>query len=438
MALNLKAAMLILAAFVTGLCWFISRVALPATGELRPASIAGGDVRLSQAAQNSAASAGPFARQSAFDSQASTNLRAGGPLQVAEVPPTANESRSVVLPPLASHSNQLAAVTNDEPLEVRGAAGRVEPSSDPVQNTGDVADGPALAGGSEAPAVPAPRMREVRKGESLAKIARLEWRSSDARLVALLLEANPKLKGNPNKVQAGQSLVIPDQSVADRVMRGEKPAAALAAVVPAPAKSAEKSKTADKPKSKERVPEKPGPKYAAQPADPAAEQPIASADQSEASKTKSAGSRDKKPAEKLALETPAKGKIKDSGDSSKTEGKAPSAKVATTKSGERSGSKSPKADPKPAKADKALAKAKTADSKGKSSTSRDGKGQKVAQGPAADKSKPRYYTVQKQDSLGDIAERYLNDRRRWRELASTNGIKQPDKIAAGTRIKLPE
>ncbi len=50
---------------------------------------------------------------------------------------------------------------------------------------------------------------------------------------------------------------------------------------------------------------------------------------------------------------------------------------------------------------------------------------------------PRWYTIQKNDSLKRIAERHLKDGGRWREIAALNGSLNPRKLPAGARIKLP-
>ncbi len=48
----------------------------------------------------------------------------------------------------------------------------------------------------------------------------------------------------------------------------------------------------------------------------------------------------------------------------------------------------------------------------------------------------QWYTIRRNDTLADIAQRFLNDSGRWREIAELNGLK-PHKIVPGTRIKLP-
>lgn len=49
----------------------------------------------------------------------------------------------------------------------------------------------------------------------------------------------------------------------------------------------------------------------------------------------------------------------------------------------------------------------------------------------------QWYTIRRNDTLASIAERFLNDPRRWREIADLNGQLDPHKIVPGRRIKLP-
>lgn len=49
----------------------------------------------------------------------------------------------------------------------------------------------------------------------------------------------------------------------------------------------------------------------------------------------------------------------------------------------------------------------------------------------------RWYTVKKRDSLSSIAERFLSDSSRWREILELNRIKNAHRIYPGMRIKLP-
>lgn len=49
----------------------------------------------------------------------------------------------------------------------------------------------------------------------------------------------------------------------------------------------------------------------------------------------------------------------------------------------------------------------------------------------------QWYTIQRNDSLASIAQRFLKDERRWREIAALNSGLDPRKIVPGLRIKLP-
>jgi nucleoid-associated protein YgaU len=50
---------------------------------------------------------------------------------------------------------------------------------------------------------------------------------------------------------------------------------------------------------------------------------------------------------------------------------------------------------------------------------------------------PRWYTIQRKDTLASIAKRFLHDSQRWREIVALNRALDPNKIVPGTRIKLP-
>lgn len=49
----------------------------------------------------------------------------------------------------------------------------------------------------------------------------------------------------------------------------------------------------------------------------------------------------------------------------------------------------------------------------------------------------RWYTIRKSDSLISIARRLLDDGRRWPEIAEINGLKRPDRITPGMKLRLP-
>ncbi len=61
----------------------------------------------------------------------------------------------------------------------------------------------------------------------------------------------------------------------------------------------------------------------------------------------------------------------------------------------------------------------------------------AAAGAPGETPAPRWYTIQRKDSLTSIARRCLNDARRWREIMTLNGLADPNKLQAGRRIRLP-
>lgn len=61
---------------------------------------------------------------------------------------------------------------------------------------------------------------------------------------------------------------------------------------------------------------------------------------------------------------------------------------------------------------------------------------KPSSGPAPAPS-GRVYTVKSGDTLGRIAQRELGNAARWPELARLNGLRDPDRITVGQRLRLP-
>lgn len=52
--------------------------------------------------------------------------------------------------------------------------------------------------------------------------------------------------------------------------------------------------------------------------------------------------------------------------------------------------------------------------------------------------RPKFYKVRKGDTLRKIANRFYGDPGVWRQIAKANGIKNPDKLKVGRKIKLPK
>lgn len=55
-----------------------------------------------------------------------------------------------------------------------------------------------------------------------------------------------------------------------------------------------------------------------------------------------------------------------------------------------------------------------------------------------DGKRPKFYVIRKGDTLRKIANRFYGDPSVWRQIAKANGIKNPDKLKVGRKIKLPK
>jgi nucleoid-associated protein YgaU len=480
MALNVKAALLICTGFVTSLCWLISQVALPVPTVAPPSgprpemtTPAKSDTRGTVAAAASAAGPGaaqPFVRQNPFESQAAANRQAGERLSLAAVPQSTSKTHAVALPPLAhpqtgadvlasaspelidskiADSASLAETGSGEAARPGADVKRTEGTERPAEAAGTVVgtDGPGAADG---PAQP--RHYQARKGDSLTKIAQREMNSADARVIKLLIEANPKLRARPNRVRAGEQLVIPDTTVVARVLRGEEPAKALAeARRSAPAMASGNAATASA--------KAPAPKGAASDGRGSKETAtaVATARPGDARKAQTGGRGAKGIATAAKTTKPAEGKTAPpEGYGSKAVAKAaalekaaePEGKPAADRADKTASTAAPSnartaagsagsADPSAGRR-QALVKVQPPEAKAEPPDPKDKKALAAAAAtPPRETPKSRYYTIQERDSLTGIAERYLNDPRRWREIASINGLDEPNKIAPGTRIKLP-
>jgi len=353
MALNVKAAMLLCTAFMGGLCWVVSRVALPMIVVATPSEAATQLAAVENPAPTSpgeapdGGAAGVFARQSTFEAEAAANRANAERLAAAPVPAAAPAARNVALPPLAqSATANESVVMLDESrasdqtlasplLAMTTMAGPAPPTPPPASDANQgasPADEPTR--GSSATG----SKYTVQKGDSLTRISQRQMNSTDRRVFRLLVEVNPKLRARQNKLFVGEVLTIPDAATVARVLRGERPEVVLAAAQPAPGKSAR----------------------------PKAEQ----------------------------------------------------ARLASAKAARERGVSGPGTTP--------MTKAGAEPPKGKPS----------ARSPETPNR--RWYTIRARDSLVSIAERFLNDKRRWREIADINGLDQSGKIIPGRRIKLPD
>ena len=169
-----------------------------------------------------------FQRPNALDTQAEANRTTKDALAL--LPPNEplfGDGAPVALPPLVYQETVVADGSEMEP-ELLPAVDNQAVVVDAGPGGGDAADG----------ATPnAARRYCVARGDTLTKIARREWNSDDRRLVALLLETNPKVCARKNRILVGEELTIPDTAVAQRVLGGAAPSTGAVLADAAPAKA---------------------------------------------------------------------------------------------------------------------------------------------------------------------------------------------------------
>ncbi len=315
--MNVKAALLLCTGVITMVPCVIQRVETPpvptyatiAAGQMPPElRLAWGTAGLTESSPGDwrAQRARRLARPNLLEAQASaTRVQSG---VVALLPPVAPppDIAPLSLPPLAY---DIAAAAPAGPVILDLGTQPIPDRVVPVESA--AATEPV-----------GPKVYHIAKGDTLAKIAEREWGSHDPRLIRMLIELNPRVRGRETRLVIGEELAIPDAAFAQKVLAGE-PLAPVVAL--------------------------------------------------------------------FANATPADAPLA-----------APSSPA-----GGRAGTRSGGAHA----AGLAAAGDKTADR--------------------------QWYTIRSNDSLASIAQRYLKDGARWREIVRLNGKLDPQRIVPGTRIKLP-
>lgn len=222
MALNVKAAILICVGFVGGVSWLMLEVPPGQTALRSPLTV--GSVSASHALAGKETWSGPaprldrpvewagqFAHLNPFDRVAEAQRTVRTPLDLAPLlaAPVALREHAG-LPPLVYEP------PSPVHLPEMVVAGVTEPAREDV-----LAGEAALQAPEAGPArSPTPRHYQVVKGDTLVKIARREWNSDDARLLALLVALNPQLRERQSTIYVGEPLLLPDEVTAARVLAG--------------------------------------------------------------------------------------------------------------------------------------------------------------------------------------------------------------------------
>lgn len=214
--MNVKLAMIACTLSIAGMSWIVQKFDTPRTTVTSPlvvgtnpwgyAPIAGVDM------QSRSELARQFERPNALERQAEVNRSSLSALAYYPAGDSAAEHGAApLLPPLVYEIPPLYAVApvDDAPGE--------QLSPPPALAS---ADGFAETD-SQLPLPPPAKRYLVVKGDTLTRIARREWASTDARLIELLKSTNPQLAQRGGRVLLGEELAIPDTATAQRVLAGD-------------------------------------------------------------------------------------------------------------------------------------------------------------------------------------------------------------------------
>ncbi|MGE0480709.1 MAG: LysM peptidoglycan-binding domain-containing protein [Phycisphaerae bacterium] len=457
MSLNVKLALVISVGFITGMCWLVNRAGRPLIEEPSPLHVPGGAApgspRGALSAQPATPGASLFRRPSPVEPPRMPSAAESLPLAVATPVAVVSERprEHVALPPFLASSRQPAAGSDASDAPDRNSIGerRLPPSlaalgdsartpaganptsaspvstpltpelarSTPPPARGNDAPPPMavanVAPTDEAPAVaPPPNQRRytVQRGDSLAAIARREWSGRDEDGVKLLMAANPQLGGRADRIYVGEEIVIPISSSSavpprDVAATSDRAPSRTAADRAPASRATEVSTGRAMASNRDTVYDTPPDRAAAGPRERDAGRSVPEVERND---TRKAPAREgAAPAAEPRKRSPAAPRMRP--------GETEERRVASAAAPSR-GSLTAK---KPTPAERKVA---ASDRKA---------------GAAEAKSATRVYTVKAADSLKSIAARELNDARRWREIARLNGVKDPNRVLAGAKLRLP-
>ncbi|MEW6252523.1 MAG: LysM peptidoglycan-binding domain-containing protein [Planctomycetota bacterium] len=225
--MNLKAALLLCTGIISVVPTVVNRVETPAAppyatigaGQLPPqlrSAWASAGLDEAPAGDWRSEWARNLARPSPLEAAARLHEPAGMVALAPPVKPPAAEF-AATLPPLVFEPPAVLPPAIVEATEEQlGPLAQAEPAPAPVHEV-------ATLGGA--------RTYALIKGDTLLRITRREWNSADPRLLALLLEDNPQLRGRESRLAIGECVVIPNASAVQRALAGAGPAAGPLAAV---------------------------------------------------------------------------------------------------------------------------------------------------------------------------------------------------------------
>lgn len=216
MGLNVKVAMLISFGFIGSICWLVNEVAKPMIELPLPPTIA---------AEANVTPVPILVAGATAVEEVTTGFQVASAVQPPpvmrdepdETELTQNDAlaEAVSLPPrIGANEPSTTAVAMDAPSRRLPTLAATDPAgaTSPLPDVADGASSAAPPQPQQAGAAGGSQVYEVKRGESLTKIARAAFNSSDYRFVLALIEANPAVKARKGMVLAGEQIVIPDLS----------------------------------------------------------------------------------------------------------------------------------------------------------------------------------------------------------------------------------
>lgn len=243
MALSVKVAFLSCFGFISGMCWLVNQVARPMI-EL-PSPLDSPAMAVTVPPRGPVAAANPhgaFEREAPVVVAAAETPYDSDLLHVDALPDAPAHARRVKLPPLQAAPVVVAAAEAPEtvPAEPRhalAAAPARSQSDEPLVPVVEIVAASLSGdrgGDDEARTAPTGREYAVRRGDSLALIARREIGSDDPRMVDVLVAMNPQLATRRNRILVGETLRVPTAEAARELLAaGPAQAVAEAAVASA-------------------------------------------------------------------------------------------------------------------------------------------------------------------------------------------------------------
>ena len=249
MTLSVKAAMMICIGCVGGISWLVHGIEPADDWQTSPLVISENPVALARQYVEPelampVATADPqenwdrrFATPNAFDRELAARTESAKMIDVALLPaPTPEEGNNT--PELAYAVGPEPGEQSVTPIDTPAPLGEYatgpvvagEPTlmDEPVAASEPVVAGEVVLAADVEPAEDQSAVLELRdyrvvRGDTLLKIMDREWTTREVRVLELLVQLNPQLRGRQGHILVGEELSLPDNATVERVLAGDWP-----------------------------------------------------------------------------------------------------------------------------------------------------------------------------------------------------------------------